>query len=180
MISMTVSLFDDQKHESQRALAIVQSCTAKKWHLTRHSVCSHFADEQTEVQRWGMTGPRSQNESVVAPALTQLSWRVATTVASRKLYPWEAQGQAGPRGTQHQRRGAAGGCNFHSPTSRDLHSSLKKYSIVKRRDTGTVNPLPFHRLPALEPLSGHAKGTGSSPIWEGVCGCPGQHGAGLE
>lgn len=82
---MTISLFDDEKHESQRALAIVQSCTAKTWHLTRHSVCSHFADEQTEVQRWGVTGPRSQNESVVAPALTQLSWRVATTVASRKL-----------------------------------------------------------------------------------------------
>lgn len=29
VISMTISLFDDAKHKSQRGLAIVQSCTAK-------------------------------------------------------------------------------------------------------------------------------------------------------
>lgn len=51
------------------------------------TVCApHFADEQTEVQRWGVTGPRSQNESVVAPDLTQLNQLMATTVASRKLF----------------------------------------------------------------------------------------------
>ena len=104
VISMTVSLFDDEKYESQRGLAIAQSGTAKTWHLTRHSVCSHFADEQTEVQRWGVTGPRSQNKSVVAPDLTQLNWRMATTVASRKLFRGKHKVRLAP-GTSSPRRG---------------------------------------------------------------------------
>ena len=73
---------------------------------------SHFADEQTEVQRWGVTGSRSQNESVVAPALTQLNWGVGTTVASRKLCHGKHKVRPAPGGTQPQRRGAAGGPNF--------------------------------------------------------------------
>lgn len=103
---MTVSLFDDEKYEVSEA-AIAQSGTAKTWHLTRHSVCSHFADEQTEVQRWGVTGPRSQNESVVAPDLTQLNWRMATTVAS-KLFHGKHKVRLAP-GAPSPRRGAAGG-----------------------------------------------------------------------
>lgn len=49
---------------------------------------------------------------------------------------------------------------------------IRKYSVVKRRDTATVNLHPFHRLPALEPLSGHAKGAGSSPSWKGCVAAP--------
>lgn len=111
---MTVSLFDDEKYESQRGLAIAQSGTAKMWHLTRKAQCVlHFADEQTEVQRWGVTGPRSQNESVVAPDLTQLNWRMATTVASRKLFHGKHKVRLAPGAPSPQKEeGAAGGPNF--------------------------------------------------------------------